>query len=255
MASRQYEMAILQREDKIGLMLPNNLTKTSGYVKKLAFECDLMVKNNPSLAKCDPMTVMMGVVQAASKGLSFTEGDAFLVPYKNHAGFILSARGIATVLYRTGLVSKVKWGTVFENDYFEYSESVGEKEFITHKKALRDRGGLVCAYAGVDMKDGSSHVYVMDYDELMKVQKASPAGSDKRSPYNMWPEEMYGKAPMKRLFKRLPIDGLTSKEVAKAMDALSQDRVSFQDVGKDAVSFDEDLVEEVPVVEESDAKA
>ena len=69
MASRQYEMAILQREDKIGLMLPNNLTKTSGYVKKLAFECDLMVKNNPSLAKSDPMTVMMGVVQAASKGL------------------------------------------------------------------------------------------------------------------------------------------------------------------------------------------
>ena len=44
MASRQYEMAILQREDKIGLMLPNNLTKTSGYVKKLAFECDLIVK-------------------------------------------------------------------------------------------------------------------------------------------------------------------------------------------------------------------
>ena len=39
------------------------------------------------------------------------------------------------------------------------------------------------------------------------------------------------------------------------MDDLSQDRVSFQDVGKDAVSFDEDLVEEVPVVEESDAKA
>ena len=37
----------------------------------------------------------------------------------------------------------------------------------------------------------------------------------------MWPEEMYGKAPMKRLFKRLPIDGLTSKEVAKAMDDLS----------------------------------
>ena len=60
---------------------------------------------------------------------------------------------------------------------------------------------------------------------------------------------------MKRLFKRLPIDGLTSNEVAKAMDDLSQDRVSFQDVGKDAVSFDDDLVEEVPVVEESDVKA
>lgn len=255
MTARQYEMAILQREEKIGLMLPNNLTKASGYVKKLAFECDLMVKNNPALAKCDPMTVMMGVVQAASKGLSFTEGDAFLVPYKNHAVFILSARGIATVLYRTGLVSKVKWGTVFENDHFEYSESVGEKEFITHKKALKNRGSLVCAYAGVDMKDGSSHVYVMDYDELMKIQNASPGGSDKRSPYQMWPEEMYGKAPMKRLFKRLPIDGLTSKEVAKAIDDLSQDRVSFRDVGESPVSFDDDLVDEMETAEVLDATA
>ena len=68
MTARKYEMAILQREDKIGLMLPNNLTKTSGYVKKLAFECDLMVKNNPSLAKCDPMTVMMGVSRLRQRG-------------------------------------------------------------------------------------------------------------------------------------------------------------------------------------------
>tara|TARA_R110002110_G_scaffold64005_1_gene177193 strand:- start:867 stop:1631 length:765 start_codon:yes stop_codon:yes gene_type:complete len=253
MSARQYEMAILQREDKIGLLLPNNLKKSGGYVKKLAFECDLLIKNNAALGKCDPMTIMMGVVAAASKGLSFTDGDAFLVPYKSRAVFILSARGIATVLYRTGLVSKVKWGTVFEGDHFEYSESIGEKEFITHKKALRDRGGLVCAYAGVLMKDGSSHVYVMDYDELMKIKDASPSSSDKRSPYNVWPEEMYGKAPMKRLFKRLPIDGLTSKEVAKALDDLGQDRVSFNDVEQGVVSFDEDIAEEPEEAGVSDA--
>ena len=245
---RDFEMAIAQRRERFKMLVPDHISDADGYLNRLAFECDMLLHQNPRLAQCDPKSIMLGAMEAARHKLHFSQNECSLIPFKNQAVFVLGVTGIIRILYRTGLVQKVKYGTVFENDKFDFSEGTGDGDFIEHRKALINRGKVVGAWALAMMKDGTCHTYVMDRDELFKIRNSSPGyrAEDARSPYNMWPEEMYGKAPLKRLFKRLQLDPEAGRTVQDAVSAISSDLTFRGDVDDAPVFFEDAAALEEP---------
>lgn len=254
---RSFEMAIAQRREKFMMLVPEHISDKESYLNRLAFECDMLLHKNPRLAGCDPKSIMLGAMEAARHRLYFSQGECSLIPFKQTAVFVLGAAGVIKILYRTGLFKKIKYGAVFENDRFEFSEGTGDNDFIRHQKALLNRGQIVAAWASAETNDGTSHIYVMDYEELMKIRGSSPGyrPDDARNPYNLWPEEMFGKAPLKRLFKRLQVDSDTGRDVKDAVDAMGADMTARIEPDASPVFFEETPApEEEPVVEAAPKK-
>ena len=251
MSRRNFEMAIAQRRERFKMLVPAHVSDKEGFLDRLAFECDMLLHSNTRLAQCDPKSIMLGAMEAARHKLHFSQGECSLIPFKNQAVFVLGVTGIIRILYRTGVIQKVKYGTVFENDSFEFCEGSGDEDFVKHMKALVNRGAVVGAWACATMKDGSSHIYIMDRDELFKVRDSSPGyrPDDSRNPYNMWPEEMYGKAPLKRLFKRLQLDPESGNEVGDAVAAMGAAKTFRSDVDATPAFFEEAAQIEKPMPE------
>lgn len=238
---RNFEMEIAQRRDRFKMLVPDYIADKDAYLNRLAFECDMLLHQNPRLAQCDPKSIMLAAMEAARHRLYFSQGQCSIIPFKNQAVFVLGVAGIIKILYKTGVVQKVKYGTVYENDLFEFCEGSGDVDFVKHQKALVNRGTVVGAWASATMKDGSSHIYVMDRDELFKVRASSPGyrADDPRNPYNMWGEEMHGKAPLKRLFKRLQLDPEDDDGAGAAVAAMGADMTVRADVDSGQVFFED----------------
>lgn len=253
MSVRNFEMAIAQRRERFEMLVPDHISDKKSYLSRLAFECDMLIKENTRLASCEPKSLMLGAMEAARHRLHFSQGECSLIPFKSRGGynavFVLGVTGIIRILYRTGIVNKVKYGAVMENDVFDFGEGSGDNDFILHKKALKSRGGIVAAWASVQMKDGTTHIYVMDQDELFKIRDSSPGyrASDDSSPYNKWPEEMYGKAPLKRLFKRLQFDPESNNEVKSALSAIDADMMVRPDMDSEPEFFEGAGADPVPI--------
>lgn len=223
MASKM-EMMIHERKDKLVTLIPENVRDEDRFLTKIAIESSMLCKQNTRLAECNPMSLMSGVMEAVRHGLSFSNRDCYLVPYGKTAQFILGAPGIAKILYRTGLFSRIEYETVRMNDHFSYKQ--GSEVVLEFSKADRNRGDVRCSYALAVMKDGTQHMYLCSYDDLMNIRNSSKnyKEGDRSNPYNQWADEMFAKAPMKRLFKRLPVDPLTHGErVQQAFASLQAD--------------------------------
>tara|TARA_R110000824_G_scaffold107317_2_gene253536 strand:- start:1128 stop:1868 length:741 start_codon:yes stop_codon:yes gene_type:complete len=218
------EMLIHERKDKLVTLMPDGIRDEDKFLTKIAIEASMLCKQNIRLADCSPMSMMSGVMEAVRHGLSFSNRDCYLVPYGKTAQFILGAPGIAKILYRTGLFSRIEYETVRLNDSFTYKQ--GSEVVLEFTKADRNRGDVRCSYALAVMKDGTQHMYLCSHDDLMSIRDSSRnfKENDPNNPYNKWADEMFAKAPMKRLFKRLPVDPLTHGErVQAAFASLSVD--------------------------------
>tara|TARA_R100001163_G_scaffold61009_1_gene50689 strand:- start:2497 stop:3249 length:753 start_codon:yes stop_codon:yes gene_type:complete len=241
MASKM-EMLIHERKDKLVTLMPDGVRDENKFLTKIAIEASMLCKQNTRLADCSPMSMMSGVMEAVRHGLSFSNRDCYLVPYGKTAQFILGAPGIAKILYRTGLFSRIEYETVRANDTFEYKQ--GSEVSLNFAKAERNRGEVRCAYALAVMRDGTQHMYLCSYDDLMNIRNSSKnfKESDKNNPYNQWADEMFAKAPMKRLFKRLPVDPLTHGDrVQQAFASFGADGGTLSEEGDFVeATYDED---------------
>lgn len=223
---RSMEMAISSRREKFLSIVPDHVSDKEHYLSQLAFETEVLIAENPRLASCDPKSLLLGAMNAARYRLSFRHGDCSLIPFKNTAVFVLGAPGIVKVLHNTGLFKRVKWGVFCEGDEFDYQEGGGlGGDYVRVKKALTGRGEVIGAYAIAEMNDNTCHIIVVDQKTLHQIRDSSPGykKSDPSSPYNKWPEEMFGKAAIKRLMKRLPLDPAAGSDVGKALDAARAD--------------------------------
>lgn len=241
---RDYEMAIAQRREKFRIIVPSHVKDKDGFLDKLGFDCSMLVHNNNKLAQCDPASVLMGAMEAARHKLSFAQQECSLIPFGKQATFVLGVRGIIRLLYRTGKFAKIKYGTVMDNDEFDFCEGTGDNDFIRHKKALKDRGDVLAAWASAETVDGVCHIYVMDHDELMKIRNASPGfrAGDTSGAHVKWAEEMHAKAPLKRLWKRLQMDPEHGRNTSEVIDAVAADMTTRSDPEEPAQFFDEDGV-------------
>jgi recombination protein RecT len=176
----------------------------------------------PKLQECTQQSLLASVFQACFIGLepNGPTNEAYLVPFwnKNVPGggafecqLMPSYRGLIKLARNSGDVSLFYSHIVHEND--EFALEYGDAPHVTHKPLLEgERGKIRGAYACVKFKDGSTDVEWMSFEELERLRKIS-----KNADGAIWKdhaEEMYRKAPIRRLQKRVPC----SVEMSAAVD-------------------------------------
>jgi recombination protein RecT len=163
---------------------------------------------NEWLRRCTPESIYGALILSAQIGLepSGIRGEAYLVPFKGKCTLIPGWRGLVKLALRSKAVTSLYSHVVYERDKFKVW--LGSDVRIEHEPCLdSDRGDIVAAYAVAKLENGAQDVEVMTRDELehIKAQAASNRGGKDGPAYAEWADQMFRKAPIRRLAKRLPL--------------------------------------------------
>lgn len=163
---------------------------------------------NEWLRRCTPESIYGSLILSAQLGLepSGIRGEAYLVPFKGKCTLIPGWRGLVKLALRSKAVKSLYSHVVYENDVFNVW--LGSDPRVEHKPCLDGEAGPIkCAYAVAIMENGAIDVEVMSLDELIKIRDMAAKGrGGKDGPaYQDWEDQMYRKAPLRRLCKRLPL--------------------------------------------------
>lgn len=162
---------------------------------------------NEWLRRCTPESIYGSLILSAQLGLepSGIKGEAYLVPYKGKCTLIPGWRGLVKLALRSKAVKSLYSHVVYENDKF--TVHLGSEPRVEHVPTMEDRGEIIGAYAVARMENGEIDVEVMSVADLQKIKEnASKARGGKDGPaYSEWEDQMYRKAPIRRLSKRLPL--------------------------------------------------
>lgn len=198
-------MALLAQNKKaIASALPKHLTP-----ERICRVAVNTITKTPALARCNPATLAMAIIEASSLGLEIDgRGLAYLVPFGNEVQLIYGYKGLMDLAYRSGKVVSIMAEVVGKNDRFTVVFGLDPK--LEHTPNLEDgRGDIIASYAVAFMKDGSKQFVVVSKADLDKIKNASKS---KSGPWQTWPEEMAKKTAIKRLCKMLPL----SPEIQRA---------------------------------------
>lgn len=225
--------------------------KTLGAYAAARTKPDVLVKlallefsNSEWLRKCTPETIYASLITAAQLGLEpgAAKGEAYLVPYKGKCQLIPGYRGLIKMALRSKAVKSVYSHVVYDAD--EFMLDLGSEPRVVHRPALDGpRGEIRGVYAIAHMVSGAIDVEWMGIEELEKIRKDAARGRGGHDgPYADHAAEMYRKAPIRRLSKRLPL----GDDFFKA--ALIDEHV---EAGKDVPRLDVDApIEDAEVVEQ-----
>lgn len=183
------------------------------------------IRLNPTLASCNPMSVLAAVMQSAQLGLEPGSGlgEAYIIPYKGEATFQMGYRGLTKLAHNSGDVSMVEARAVFEGDTFDVQ--LGTDPFIKHvpaKTADRTWPELTHVYAVWTMKDGTKLFDWMTREEVEKHRDRYSKGLKRRdgrpsdSPWNdeLGAVEMAKKTIVIRSAKMVPLSAETARAFA-----------------------------------------
>jgi len=179
------------------------------------------VRKNPMLGKCDGMSLIGGMMQAAQLKLEFTLGFAYLIPYWSakrncyEAQFQIGYQGYMDLFYRHPLASELYAEIVHQNDHLRITK--GTDRSISHEPCTdRDPGPSVGYYAVARLKTGAMNFIYLSRAE-MELYRDRYAKKDKFGKQGVWDSEFDGmalKTVVKRVLKLMP----KSVELAAAMD-------------------------------------
>lgn len=174
------------------------------------------IYKNPLLLECDKTSLMRSIVEAASLGLSFSLGRAYLVPFRNkvknkqtgvetwrmEAQLMPGYLGLADIARRSGEVSSITTQAVYQGDDFKYEFGL-ERDVLQHKPTTEpDDAKLTHAYAIVRFKDGGYQLVVMTKKQIDAIRKRS-----KSSEFGPWKTDyaaMAKKTVIKQVLKLCP---------------------------------------------------
>lgn len=197
-------------------------TKPETLIRLAVFE----FSQNPGLRACSPETIYASLILAAQIGLepSGIRGECYLVPFKGKCTLIPGWRGLVKLARQSKAVKSIYSHVVYERDTFRVM--LGSDVKIDHEPYLAgDAGNIVAAYAVAKMDNGEIDVEVMTIGELEYIKKQS-SGANNPS-YRDWADQMYRKAPLRRLAKRLPLgdDFFKAAKVDELVEAGEQDKI------------------------------
>lgn len=164
--------------------------------------------NNEWLRRCTPESIYGSLILSAQLGLepSGIKGEAYLVPFKGACTLIPGWRGLVKLALRSKAVKRLNSYAVYERDMFKLY--LGSDPRVEHEPDLTgDRGELVGCYAVAKLDTGEIDVEWMGVEELQKIKdNAAKSRGGKPGPaYAEWEDQMFRKAPIRRLAKRLPL--------------------------------------------------
>lgn len=168
------------------------------------------MSTNPTLGQCTPKSFLGAMMQAAQLGLEPNTplGQAYLIPFKNkgvdEVQFVLGAKGLIDLAYRSGEITDIQAHEVRENDTFEYELGLTPK--LKHIPALKDRGAVILYYAVWHTKSGGYGFEVMSREDVVAHKnKYSKAANSSFSPWNTNFDSMAKKTVLKQSLKYAPI--------------------------------------------------
>jgi recombination protein RecT len=162
---------------------------------------------NEWLRRCTPESIYGSLILAAQIGLepSGIKGECYLVPFRGKCTLVPGWRGLVKLALRSKAVKSLYSHVVYEGD--EFRVYLGSEPRVEHVPALENRGEIIAAYAVARLENGGIDIEVMTRDELEKIKSAAAAsrGGKAGPAYNEWEDQMFRKAPIRRLCKRLPL--------------------------------------------------
>jgi recombination protein RecT len=163
------------------------------------------VRTTPGLQRCEPMSLLGAVMQAAQLGLEIdARGLAFLVPYRNECQFQLGYQGMLELARRDGRVTSAYAYAVYEGDQFHYE--LGLNPTLSHVPSgdEPDDAKLRFAYAVAHLRDAEPIFVVLSRGQIDRYRKRSPAANAKSGPWVTDFESMCLKTAVRRLARWLP---------------------------------------------------
>ncbi len=187
----------------------------------------MTISRTPRLAECTPHSLLNAFMTATQLGLEVggVLGEAYLVPYKAEATFILGYRGMINLARRSGQIISIEAQVVREGDVFDFEYGL-EMRFKHQPKAEID-APITHAWALARFRDGGHQLDVMTIRDVEAIRKRSRAGTS--GPWVTDFAEMAKKTVVRRLCKYLPL----SPEIYDAIDA--SDKGEFGDMVEGAV--------------------
>lgn len=224
------------------------------------------MSTNPQLVQCTPKSFLGAMMQAAQLGLEPNTplGQAYLIPFKNkgvdEVQFVLGAKGLIDLAYRSGEITDIQAHEVHKNDTFEYELGLTPK--LKHIPALKDRGAVILYYAVWHTKSGGYGFEVMSREDVVAHKnKYSKAANSSFSPWNTNFDSMAKKTVLKQSLKYAPIKtefvrAVSQDETIKSglevnmadmpdetvIDAEAVDKETGEVIAKNATTNDDDEI-------------
>lgn len=208
-------IGLLSRPDikqQMALALPKHVT--ADRLARLAVTC---VRKDEKLSKCDPISFLGSLMQAAALGLEpGVNGACFLVPYGRECTFVPGWKGLVDLVNRTGRAT-VWTGAVYEGDEFDYA--LGDRPYVTHRPGDEsDPAKLTHVYA-IGRVNGSDFP-IVEVWSLAKIARHRDSINKQGGKHYSFrnPEAYARKVPLLQVIKYLPC----SIEVAQVVELNEQ---------------------------------
>ena len=190
--------------------------------------------------------IKTGLLRAAYLGLDALHNECYLVPYGSTINFVTSYTGAIKMAkkYATEPVRQIYAETVKEGDSLKTWIEDGKKRF-TFQKDPFSSGKIIGCIAVCVYEDEHIDYELLSISDLENIRKQSKARNSLA--WSTFTEEMYKKAAIRRLCKRLTLD--MDAETSAAFDSgleleRDQKELARRDIAEHENSEDfEDFVE------------
>ena len=216
------------------------------WIEESAFAIQAL-DSNPQLMKCDKNSLFTAVYNVALTGLTLNPKLAYcyLVPRGGKAVLDVSYQGLNYIMTNQLDVKSIHAEVVYENDDFDYY--VDSKGVNLHHRPSKffDRGEKMGVYAVAYLNDGGCVVALLSKEEVEKIKNTSQAASSKYSPWTTFPDEMWKKTAVRRLWKLIPKTD-RMENAAEAINVIDENfEPKFKKKHKEEKSYD-NMFEEQP---------
>ena len=163
---------------------------------------------DPVLRDCSPASKLIALNECAKLGLIPDRhlGHIWLVPFRNkgvqEVQCIPGYKGYIELARRSGLITTVETGLVYENDHLDFVK--GSSPHLIHKpwwdNGASSAGQIKCVYCIAHVRNATvPQIEVMHITEVMAIKKRSRAGNN--GPWVTDFEMMARKTPIRRAAK------------------------------------------------------
>lgn len=204
--------------DTLQSNLPQILAALPKGVKaeKLASAALTAALDNPQLLDCHPLSLVRGVLKAATLGLRFGE-TCDLVPIAGKAECWVRVKGVVELAQRAGAIVWAREGFVCQGDEFEYEERA-DGTWFRHRPASSpklDASNVTHVYAAIQLPDRTRVFEVWPVERILAHKAKFVKNNKPDSVWNRTPLNAYAKTVVKAALRFAPL----SPELRGAIEA------------------------------------
>lgn len=192
---------------------------------QLARDALTVLSSNPALASLrDPTSFLGALMTCAQLGLRpgvGALGQAYIIPFKGKAQFILGYQGMIELANRSGQIAAISAHAVHEND--EFSLEYGIEDKLIHRPQIKGPRGAVYGYYAVGKRTNGGYSFVYMSREECEEHRDKFALSQ-NGPWKAHFDQMALKTVIRKLFTFLP----RSTEIQNAIVSDATTRVDIR---------------------------